>query len=83
MPLAFFWRFDMIEIQKGGRNENRMNRTQCAWRSRWQYCRRWRKGITPGEKFKCKGMNKLKFVYRCFIVGAVIAAGLLLSALIR
>lgn len=32
-----------------------MNRTQCAGRSRWQYCRRWRKGGTPGEKFKCKG----------------------------
>lgn len=32
-----------------------MNRTQCAGRSCWQYCRRWRGGITPGEKFKCKG----------------------------
>lgn len=28
-------------------------------------------------------VNKLKFVCRCFIVGAVVAAGLLLSALIR
>lgn len=28
-------------------------------------------------------VNKLKFVFRCAIVGAVIAAGLLLSALIR
>ena len=91
MPLAFFWRSAMMYVysiecerqRKGGQNENRMNRTQCAWRSCWQYCRCWRGGITSGEKSIVKGMNKLKFVYRCFIVGAVIAAGLLLSALIR
>lgn len=69
--------------RKGGRNDNRKNRTQCAGRSRWQYCRRWRKGGTPGKESIVKGMNKLKFVFRCAIVGAVIAAGLLLSALIR
>lgn len=68
--------------RKGEQNENRMNRTQCAGRSRWQYCRRWRKGGTPGKESIVEGMNKLKFVFRCFIVGAVIAAGLLLSALI-
>lgn len=32
MPLALFWRFDMIEIQKGGRNDNRMNRTRSETR---------------------------------------------------
>lgn len=36
-----------------------------------------------GQRIHCKGMNKLKFVYMCFIVGAVIMAGFLLSALIR
>jgi hypothetical protein len=83
-----FWYYvsvlNRVRATKERRTEHkRMNRTQCAGRSRWQYCRRWRRGITPGEKFKCKGMNKLKFVYRCFIVGAVIMAGFLLSALIR
>lgn len=38
---------------------------------------------TPGKESIVKGANKLKFVYRCFVVGAVIAAGLLLSALIK
>lgn len=42
-----------------------------------------RRGETPGKESIVKVANKLKFVYRCFIVGAVIAAGLLLSALIR
>ena len=42
-----------------------------------------RRGETPGEKSIVKGMNKLKFVFRCAIVGAVIMAGFLLSALIR
>lgn len=75
---------DRVRATKERRtDENRMNRTQCAWRSCWQYCRRWRGGITPGKESIVKGMNKLKFVFRCAIVGAVIAAGLLLSALIR
>ena len=69
--------------KREGQTDNRMNRTQCAGRSCWQYCRRWRKGGTPGKESIVKGANKLKFVFRCFIVGAVIAAGLLLSALIR
>ena len=42
-----------------------------------------RRGETPGKESIVKVANKLKFVYRCFIVGAVFAAGLLLSALIR
>ena len=91
MPLAFFLAFCYdVSIpmrcerqRKGGQNENRMNRTQCAGRSRWQYCRRWRKGGTPGKESIVKGANKLKFVYRCSIVCAVIMAGFLLSALIR
>jgi len=40
-----------------------MNRTQCAGRSRWQYCRRWRKGGTPGKKSIVKGMNKKNAIH--------------------
>lgn len=40
-----------------------MNRTQCAWRSRWQYCRRWRKGGTPGKESIVKGMNKKNAIH--------------------
>lgn len=37
-----------------------------------------------GRKIQMKWeMNKLKFIFRCAIVGAVIMAGFLLSALIR
>lgn len=83
-----FWYYvsvlNRVRATKERRTEHkRMNRTQCAGRSCWQYCRRWRKGETPVKESIVKGANKLKFVYRCFIVGAVIAAGLLLSALIR
>lgn len=49
--------------RKGGRNDNRMNRTQCAGRSRWQYCRRWRKGGTPGKESIVKGMNKKNAIH--------------------
>lgn len=35
-----------------------MNRTQCAGRSRWQYCRRWRKGRTPGKEFIVKEVEQ-------------------------
>ena len=64
MPLALFWRFDMIEIQKGGQNDNRMNRTRSAGRSCWQYCRRWRGGIIPGKKFKCKGDEQTEICFQ-------------------
>ena len=75
---------DRVRATKERRTEHkRMNRTQCAGRSCWQYCRRWRKGGTPGKESIVKGMNKLKFVFRCAIVCAVIMAGFLLSALIR
>ena len=49
----------------------------------WQYCRRGAEGKHRAKNSNVKGMNKLKFVFRCFIVGAVIMAGFLLSALIR
>ena len=40
-----------------------MNRTQCAGRSRWQYCRRWRKGGTPGKESIVKGANKKNAIH--------------------
>lgn len=72
MPLAFFWRSAMMWVysiecerqRKGGRNDNRMNRTRSAWRSCWQYCRRWRGGITPVEKFKCKGDEQTEICFQ-------------------
>ena len=84
-----FWYYvsvlNRVQATKERRTEHkRMNRTRSAGRSRWQHCRRWRGGITPGKESIVKVANKkMRFVYRCFIVGAVIAAGLLLSALIR
>lgn len=37
-----------------------------------------------GQRIHCKGgEKKMRFIFKCAIVGAVIAAGLLLSALIR
>jgi len=41
-----------------------MNRTQCAGRSRWQYCRRWRKGGTPGKESKCKGDEQTEICFQ-------------------
>lgn len=49
----------------------------------WQYCRRSAEGKHRAKNSNVKGMNKLKFVFRCAIVCAVIMAGFLLSALIR
>lgn len=87
--LAFWYYVSVLNRVRNtrgeGKTDKRMNRTQCAGRLCWQYCRRWRGGITPGEKFKCKGdeQKKMRFVFMCSIVGAVIMAGFLLSALIR
>lgn len=73
----------MIEIQKGGRNDNRMNRTRSEAREAGSIADGAQRGNT-GRQIQMKwDVNKLKFVYRCFIVGAVIMAGFLLSALIR
>lgn len=59
-----------------------MNRTRSEAREAGSIADGAQRGNT-GQRIHCKGMNKLKFIFRCFIVGAVIAAGLLLSALIR
>lgn len=60
-----------------------MNRTQSEARKAGSIADGARRDNT-GRKIQMKWeVNKLKFVFRCFIVGAVIAAGLLLSALIR
>lgn len=36
-----------------------------------------------GQRIHCKGDERMRFIFRCSIVAAVIAAGLILSALIR
>lgn len=54
MPLALFWRFDMIEIQKGGRNDNRMNRTQSEARKVGSIAYGAQRDNT-GRKIHCKG----------------------------
>lgn len=54
----------------------RMNRTQCAWRSCWQYCRRWRGGITPGDKFKCKGDEQTEICFQVRYCGRGYYGGL-------
>lgn len=66
-----------VRATKERRTEHkRMNRTQCAGRSRWQYCRRWRKGITPGEKFKCKGDEQIEICFQVLYCGRGYYGGL-------
>lgn len=60
-----------------------MNRTRSEAREAGSIDDGAQRGNT-GRKIHCKGgKQKMRFVFRCFIVGAVVAAGLLLSALIR
>lgn len=60
--LAFWYYVSVLDrvraTKERGTEYNRMNRTQCAGRSCWQYCRRWRGGITPGKESIVKGANK-------------------------
>ena len=60
-----------------------MNRTRSETREAGSIADGGAEGEHRAKNSNVKGMNKMKFVYRCFIVSAVIAAGLLLSALIR
>ena len=66
--LAFWYYVGVLDrvraTKKRGTEHKRMNRTQCAGRLRWQYCRRWRGGITPGEKFKCKGVEQTEIHFQ-------------------
>ena len=53
-----------VRATKERRTEHkRMNRTQCAGRSCWQYCRRWRKGRTPGKESIVKMANKKNAIH--------------------
>lgn len=60
-----------------------MNRTRSETREAGSIADGAQRGNT-GRKIHCKGgEQKMRFVFRCAIVGAVIMAGFLLSALIR
>lgn len=62
-PLALFWRFDMIEIQKGGRNENRMNRTRSETREAGSIADGAQRGNT-GQRIHCKGGEQTEICFQ-------------------
>lgn len=63
MPLALFWRFDMIEIQKGGQNENRMNRTRSETREAGSIADGAQRGNT-GQRIHCKGDEQTEICFQ-------------------
>lgn len=83
-----FWYYVIVPIRcehkrKGGRNDKRMNRTRSEARKVGSIAHGPQRGNT-GQRIHCKGgEQKMRFIFRCAIVGAVIMAGFLLSALIR
>lgn len=75
---------DRVRATKERRTEHkRMNRTRSETREAGSIADGAQRGNT-GQRIHCKGgEQKMRFIFRCSIVGAVIMAGFLLSALIR
>lgn len=75
MPLALFWRFDMIEIQKGGQNENRMNRTRSETREAGSIADGAQRGNT-GQRIHCKGDEQTEICFQVLYCGRGYYGGL-------
>ena len=85
--LAFWYYVGVLDrvraTKKRGTEHKRMNRTRSETREAGSIADGAQRDNT-GRKIQMKWeVNRLKFVYKCSIVSAVIMAGFLLSALIR